>query len=48
MRGGIADQIRAAGGAIYVEPFQSDVVPYKAGFTTDPEGHLIENVELPS
>ena len=42
------DRVRAAGGASYVEPVQSDVVPYKAGFTTDPEGHLIENVELPS
>ena len=42
------DRVGAAGGSIYVAPFQSDVVPYKAGFTTDPEGHLIENVELPS
>ena len=42
------DRVAAAGGAVYVAPFQSDVVPYKAGFTTAPEGHLIENVELPS
>ncbi len=42
------DRVGAAGGAIYVAPYQSEVVPYKVGFTTDPEGHLIENVELPS
>lgn len=40
------DRVRAAGGGIHVAPYQSDVTPYKAGFTTDPEGHLIENVEI--
>ena len=44
----LCDRVRAAGGGIYVAPYQSDVTPYKAAFTTDPEGHLIENVELPS
>ena len=42
----LVDSVRAAGGGVYVEPFQSDVTPYRAAFTTDPEGHLIENVEL--
>jgi predicted enzyme related to lactoylglutathione lyase len=43
----LCDGVRAAGGGVYVEPYQSDVTPYKAAFTTDPEGHLIENVEIP-
>ena len=42
----LVGNVRAAGGGVYVEPFQSDVTPYRAAFTTDPEGHLIENVEL--
>ncbi len=44
----LCDRVRAAGGGVYVEPYQSDVTPYRAGFTTDPEGHLIENVEIPA
>ena len=42
----LVGNVRAAGGGVYVEPFQSDVTPYRAAFTTDPEGHMIENVEV--
>ena len=44
----LAERVRAAGGGIYVAPYQSDATPYRAAFTTDPEGHLIENVEIPA
>ena len=39
---------RAHGGEIRVAPYQSDVTPLRAGFTVDPEGHLIENIERPA
>jgi uncharacterized glyoxalase superfamily protein PhnB len=42
------ERVGAAGGRVEVPPFQSDVTPYKAGFTSDPEGHWIENVEIRS
>ncbi|MEE2665425.1 MAG: VOC family protein [Myxococcota bacterium] len=42
------DSVRAAGGGVYLAPYQSEATPYKAGFTLDPEGHLIENVEIPA
>lgn len=44
----LVERVRAAGGHIDVAPYQSEVTPYKAGFTTDPEGHRIENVEIPA
>jgi len=44
----LVERVAAAGGQIDVAPYQSDVTPYKAGFTTDPEGHRIENVEIPA
>ena len=40
-------RVRAAGGRVLVEPFQSQHAPLRAGFTTDPEGHVIENIESP-
>ena len=42
----LCDRVRAAGGTVPVEPYQSEATPYRAAFTTDPEGHWIENVEL--
>ena len=44
---GLVARVCAAGGAVDVAPYQSDVTPYRAGFTTDPEGNRIENVEIP-
>ena len=44
----LAKRVEAAGGRIQVAPYQSSTTPYKAAFTTDPEGHLIENVEIPA
>ena len=41
------ERVRAAGGRVLREPFQSEQAPMRAGFTTDPEGHVIENVERP-
>jgi len=38
-------RVRAHGGRIRVAPYRSDVTPFRAGFATDPEGHLIENIE---
>ena len=40
-------RVRGAGGGIYVEPYQSETTDFKVGFSTDPEGHLIENLEIP-
>lgn len=34
------------GGRVLVAPFQSEQAPFRAGFTADPEGHVIENIEL--
>ena len=39
------ERVRAHGGQVLAEPFQSEHAPMRAGFTADPEGHLIENVE---
>ena len=44
----LCERVRAAGGHVEVAPYQSEVTPYKAGFTTDPEGHRSENVEIPA
>ncbi len=41
------DRVRAAGGRVLVEPFESEHAATRAGFTTDPEGHVIENIESP-
>ena len=41
-------RVRAHGGRVLVEPFQSEHAPMRAGFTADPEGHVIENIEMPS
>lgn len=42
------DDVRAHGGRILVAPFQSEQAPVRAGFTADPEGHVIENIEVPA
>jgi catechol 2,3-dioxygenase-like lactoylglutathione lyase family enzyme len=42
------ERVRRHGGEIRVAPYQSDVTPFRAGFTVDPEGHLIENIERPA
>jgi predicted enzyme related to lactoylglutathione lyase len=39
------DRIVAHGGSVHVAPFQSEVVPFRAGFAHDPEGHLVEHIE---
>ena len=39
-------RVRAQGRQVLVEPFQSDHAPMRAGFTADPEGHVIENIEI--
>lgn len=36
------------GGSVRVAPYQSDTTPFRAGFSADPEGHLIENIQAPS
>jgi predicted enzyme related to lactoylglutathione lyase len=41
------ERVRECGGRVLVEPFQSEHAPMRAGFTTDPEGHVIENIESP-
>jgi predicted enzyme related to lactoylglutathione lyase len=41
-------RVRAAGGRVRVAPYRSETTPFRAGFTTDPEGHLIENIERPA
>lgn len=41
------ERVRAHGGRVLKEPFQSEQVPMRAGFTADPEGHVIENIESP-
>ena len=40
------ERVRVAGGRVLVEPFQSEQVPMRAGFSADPEGHVIENIEM--
>ena len=44
----LAARVQAAGGAVQLAPYRSEATPYRAAFTTDPEGHLIENVEIPA
>ena len=39
------ERVLAHGGRVLKAPFQSEQVPMRAGFTTDPEGHVIENIE---
>jgi predicted enzyme related to lactoylglutathione lyase len=41
-------RVREHGGRVLVEPFMSEHAPVRAGFTADPEGHLIENIERPA
>jgi len=38
-------RVRELGGEVLVEPFTSKLAPMRAGFTADPEGHVIENIE---
>jgi len=38
-------RVREHGGLVLVEPFTSEHAPVRAGFTADPEGHVIENIE---
>ena len=40
------ERVRSHGGRVLVEPFESEHAPTRAGFTADPEGHVIENIEL--
>ena len=40
------ERVRARGGSVLAEPFQSEHGPVRAGFTADPEGHVIENIEM--
>ena len=42
------ERVRDHGGSVRVPPRRSGITPFKAGFTTDPEGHLIENIERPA
>ena len=42
------ERVRARGGRVLKEPYQSEHAPMRAGFTSDPEGHVIENVEAPA
>ena len=42
------ERVRAHGGQVLREPFQSEHAPMRAGFTADPEGHVIENIEVPT
>ena len=39
-------QVLACGGGIHAEIKQEPDSPYKVGFTTDPEGHLAEIVQM--
>jgi len=39
-------QVLACGGGIHAEIKQEPDSPYKVGFTTDPEGHLAESVQM--
>jgi len=41
------ERVRLCGGEVRVPPHRSGATPSKAGFTADPEGHLIENIERP-
>ena len=41
------ERVRSHEGRVLVEPYQSQHAPMRAGFTTDPEGHVIENIESP-
>jgi len=40
-------RVKDCGGQVLVEPYQSEHAPMRVGFTTDPEGHVIENLERP-
>ena len=40
------ERIRAAGGGIYIAVMDDEEKPYKAGFATDPEGHLAEILQF--
>lgn len=44
----LVERVERAGGAVPLPPRQSEATPYRIAFTTDPEGHLIENVEIPA
>ncbi|MFK7894587.1 MAG: VOC family protein [Myxococcota bacterium] len=39
------ERVVAAGGRVLKAPFKSEHAPMRAGFTADPEGHVIENIE---
>ena len=40
------ERIRACGGGVYLEIKHDEGSPYKAGFATDPEGHLAEVLQF--
>lgn len=40
------ERVLSHGGRVLREPFQSEHAPFRAGFAADPEGHLIENIEM--
>lgn len=40
------ERVVEAGGSILAAPFQSEHAPVRAGFSADPEGHVIENIEV--
>lgn len=42
----LVERVVAAGGRILREPYVSQTTNMRAAFTADPEGHVIENVEL--
>lgn len=39
------ERVVAHGGEVLKAPFKSEHAPMRAGFTADPEGHVIENIE---
>ncbi len=41
-------RVKACGGRVLAEPYQSEHAPMRVGFTADPEGHVIENLERPA
>lgn len=43
---GAIERAVACGGAVDVEPFQSDVAAGRVAFIRDPEGHLVEILEI--
>ena len=40
------ERIRASGGGVYLDIKHDEGSPYKAGFATDPEGHLAEVLQF--